>query len=284
MRVLSGPENLAFAAWIREMSYDRTLTGSITLPEYIRCVFDEQELIDHVYPPELLKQPDCLSNLYKDRAILAVRNTCVDDLNKTILSSRFQTLIGVDIRRFYSIDEPNIDENDGQSGNFPPEFLNRQLPKGFPPHELRLQVGVPVMLLRNIAPQEGLVNGTRLIVTRLQPHLLEGEILGGDFDGQRRILPRVKLATDEDYFPPFTRKQFPVKPTYVMTINKSQGQSLNHVGVDLRVPVFSHGQLYVALSRVTQVSQLTVLLPDRDVRQTSNIVWNEALLPQQSIA
>jgi ATP-dependent DNA helicase PIF1 len=65
-----------------------------------------------------------------------------------------------------------------------------------------------------------------------------------------------------------------------MTVNKLQGQSLNHVGIDLRVLIFSHGQLYVALSRVTQVSQLTVLLPDRDVRQTSNIIWNEALLLQ----
>jgi hypothetical protein len=284
MRVLSGPDNLAFAAWIRQISYDPTLYDTIILPDYIRCVYDEQELIDQIYPPELLKQPDCLPSLYRDRAILAVRNTDVNDLNTAILDSRFQALSGINIHRFYSIDEPNIDEGGRQSGNFPPEFLNRQLPKGFPPHELRLQVGVPVMLLRNISPQEGLVNGTRLIITRLQPHLLEGEILGGDFNGQRRILPRVKLATDEDYFPPFTRKQFPVKPTYVMTINKSQGQSLNHVGVDLRVPVFSHGQLYVALSRVTQVSQLTVLLPDRDIRQTSNIVWNEALLPQQSVS
>ncbi len=36
-----------------------------------------------------------------------------------------------------------------------------------------------------------------------------------------------------------------------MTINKSQGQSLKYVGLDLRVPVFTHGQLYVALSRAT---------------------------------
>jgi ATP-dependent DNA helicase PIF1 len=280
MRVLAGPANLAFATWIRQMSYDPMMYDCVTLPDVIRCVTQEQELIDQVYPPELLKQPGCLPTLYKDRAILAVRNTDVDNLNNTILSNRFNALPGIYIQRFYSIDEPTIDENDSQSNDFPPEFLNSQLPKGFPPHELRLQVGVPVMILRNIAPHEGLVNGTRLSITRLQPHLLEGEILGGDFSGQRRVIPRVKLSTEEEYFPPFTRKQFPVKPTYVMTINKSQGQSLNHVGVDLRVPAFSHGQLYVALSRVTQVSQLTVLLPNADTQQTVNVVWDEALLPQ----
>ena len=47
-----------------------------------------------------------------------------------------------------------------------------------------------------------------------------------------------------------------------MTINKAQGQTLRTVGVDLRSPVFSHGQLYVALSRVIDVRQLRVLLPD----------------------
>ena len=39
-----------------------------------------------------------------------------------------------------------------------------------------------------------------MIVLRLQTHILEGEILGADFNGQRRILPRIKLATDEDYY------------------------------------------------------------------------------------
>jgi hypothetical protein len=46
-----------------------------------------------------------------------------------------------------------------------------------------------------------------------------------------------------------------------MTVNKSQGQSFDIIGVDLRTPVFTHGQLYVALSRVTDITDLSLLLP-----------------------
>jgi ATP-dependent exoDNAse (exonuclease V) alpha subunit len=64
-----------------------------------------------------------------------------------------------------------------------------------------------------------------------------------------------------------------------MTINKSQGQSLWTVGLDLRIPVFSHGQLYVALSRTTSKTHLRILFPqDSQNTETANVVYNEALL------
>jgi len=65
-----------------------------------------------------------------------------------------------------------------------------------------------------------------------------------------------------------------------MTINKSQGQSLDTVGVDLRSPVFVriHGQLYAALSRVTDVKSLSVLLPAKWEGKTENIVYPEVPL------
>ncbi|KAG5536158.1 hypothetical protein RHGRI_023821 [Rhododendron griersonianum] len=71
-----------------------------------------------------------------------------------------------------------------------------------------------------------------------------------------------------------TRRQFPVRLAYAMTINKSQGQSVKIVGVDLRTPVFSHGQLYVALSRCTSGEHTSVLLSSDASNSTTNIVYS----------
>ena len=66
--------------------------------------------------------------------------------------------------------------------------------------------------------------------------------------------------------------------TYAMTINKSQGQSVKFVGIDLRTPVFSHGHLYVALSRCTSAECISVLLPEEEYKFTTNIVYPEVQL------
>ncbi|TFK83717.1 helicase [Polyporus arcularius HHB13444] len=63
-----------------------------------------------------------------------------------------------------------------------------------------------------------------------------------------------------------------------MTINKAQGQSVVHVGLDLRTAVFAHGQLYVALSRCTSPLRIKVLFAeDKQDMRTMNIVYQEVL-------
>ena len=64
---------------------------------------------------------------------------------------------------------------------------------------------------------------------------------------------------------------------FAMTINKSQGQSIKVVGLDLETPVFGHGQLYVGLSRCTSAAQIKILT-DSDEPITKNVVYKEALL------
>ncbi|CAH9095137.1 unnamed protein product [Cuscuta epithymum] len=74
------------------------------------------------------------------------------------------------------------------------------------------------------------------------------------------------------------RRQFPVMTSYTMTINKSQGQSLTHVGLLLNKHVFTHGQLYVAVSRVTNRKDLRILICGEDGKstdRTTNVVYKE---------
>ncbi|KAK1366055.1 ATP-dependent DNA helicase PIF1-like [Heracleum sosnowskyi] len=74
------------------------------------------------------------------------------------------------------------------------------------------------------------------------------------------------------------RKQMPLQICYVMTINKSQGQSLENVGLFLPKPVFSHGQLYVAVSRVTSPEGLKFFIESEmglPTNITQNVVYKE---------
>jgi len=185
-------------------------------------------------------------------------------------------------RTYYSADkvirESGVD-NDTQP--IPVEFLQAITGSGLPPGELTVKVGCPLILLRNLAPSQGLCNGTRMVVLQMAERVLKVMLIGEDHHGQTAFIPRITLIPPEspDHAFSFSRRQFPVRLAFALTINKAQGQSAKYVGLDLRVPVFAHGQLYVGLSRATSRSRIKILIdPEEDSNIIHNVVYPEVLL------
>ncbi|XP_063922978.1 uncharacterized protein LOC135137287 [Zophobas morio] len=199
-----------------------------------------------------------------ERAILAPKN---DDVNR--INNKIQLKIPGVITEYKSID--TVTEED-QAVNYPVEFLNSLEPPGMPPHILTLKVGSPILLLRNLNTPK-LCNGTRLSVKKLMPNVIEATIINGKCKGEDVLIPRIPMVPTDLPFT-FKRLQFPVRLAFAMTINIAQGQSLRVAGLNLGNPCFSHGQLYVACSRVGTPKTLYVYTPNR---KTKNIVYPLAL-------
>jgi ATP-dependent exoDNAse (exonuclease V) alpha subunit len=224
---------------------------------------DESNLINCVYdsmsPGNAIPRPE----FFRDRAILALRNDDVRSLNSSILKQH------PGLERVYHCADSYMIEPDSEQHNrdVPLEFLHTLNAFSLPISELRLKEGCPVIILRNIDTKRGLCNGTRATVLQMTPRVLHLRLIGGDHDGETVLIPRITLSPSTaglDFAIKLKRRQFPVQLAYAMTIHKSQGQSLNRIGIDLQNPIFAHSQLYVAFSRATSPHRIKVLLsPDR---------------------
>ncbi|KAH8934536.1 hypothetical protein BDL97_18G088100 [Sphagnum fallax] len=165
--------------------------------------------------------------------ILAPKNINVDEVNNAILES-----VSEESHTYLSANsliptEEGVSVAAGVSMDslYPVEFLNTLRFSGIANHELKLKVGVPILLLRNLNQSIGLCNGTRLIVKRL-----------GNNVGKRVFIPRIIMSPSGTDWPFVLRRhQFPIRVAFAITINKSQGQTFNNVGVYLSSPVYSHG-------------------------------------------
>ena len=118
------------------------------------------------------------------------------------------------------------------------------------------------MLLRTINKAQGLVNGTRLIVTHQGRNLIHAKMMSGPFSGDNILIPRVTLIAEADIYPfdLLHRRQFPIRLSFSRTITKSQGQTYTRIALYLPEPVFSHGQLYVSISRVRSPRELGIMI------------------------
>lgn len=243
-----------FAFWLGRVSNDPALREKLIdeLPPSVQRAYSYEDLCDKVFPAAAMARidPDSDSDFLASRAILAVRNADLSSLNAKLI----QRLPG-ELKTLYSAESTDADDVNGYEA-FPREFLQEIDLPDFPPSTLELKVGAPVMLLRDLNPSDGFCNGTRLVIKKLPGRfVMLVEILSGKFKGNDCLLPRISFHSQQGRLPfTLTRHQFPVRLCFAMDINKSPGQSLETVGVDL-YSALSNRQL---LSQVTDVQQLVV--------------------------
>ena len=264
------PDSLHFAQWLLDVGHgkDLPLDHTMEIPAHMICGPEVSDLIAEIYP-DIGRGRDWPDDFFLERAILCPKNSEVDEINAKLLS-----LFPGQSSVFHSV---NTAEGDVETELYPVEYLNSLNFGGIPPSQLEVKPGVPLMLLRNIDPQRGLCNGTRLRLVQSTQSLLQVRILTGPCTGELTFICRVKVISNEGQLPfKLHRIQFPVRLGFGMTINKSQGQSLKVVGLDLRTSVFGHGQLYVGLSRGTNWNRIKVLL--KEGNRTTNIVYKDVLL------
>lgn len=263
-----------FAAWLLLLgngNADRygDDENAIRVPRRFLC---RGPLADFVFPETM-----SLNNLddYENKVILCPTNEGCRLVNDGILRSRLRG----EATRYLSSDTVECDDPE-DAADFPIEFIHSLHPAGLPAHDLSLKVGAIVVLLRNLDAARGLCNGTRMVVIELRRLNFRARLLNST-EHDDIIVPRIPMTSTEDDGLPFKlrRVQFPVRLAFSVTINKLQGQTFDRVGIYLPTPVFTHGQLYVAFSRVRNAASVKIELPTEanEAPNTKNVVFREVL-------
>lgn len=237
----------------------------------LKVVTAKEDVIDFIFPPSVVTSP----SLAVKRSILAPTNRQVDAYNSTILNR-----VDGQLRTFFAADKLKECED----ANLPPsagvlDYVMRHTPPGLPPHSVSVKVGAVCRLLRNFSIDRGLVKNVRVVVTDVGSRLITVRVICADNSSppsEDILLPRIVFETQLRSGHTLSRRQFPIAPAYATTFNSCQGLTLDKVGVDLTHSVFSHGQLYTAMSRIRCRDDAIFLLPEGEY-ETRNVTYFDLL-------
>ena len=280
VRASGNPILKSFDDWTTSIGNGDVLDGSILLPKNMVTEIISNTKANSKNEEKSMKSfceevfPNLKNNIetpgwLEGRTVLAPTNVEVDTINEMMQGFLPEATV-----KLLSADTL---ENPRDAFRYNSEYLNTLKPNGFPQHVINIKPGMPIMLLRNINPRQGLCNGTRLIFDQcIDNRLLQCRVVGSD---RRVLIPRITFIPKSNEFPfEWQRRQFPVRSAFAITINKSQGQTLKFAGVWLRGQVFTHGQLYVACSRVGSPDNLKFAVMQEQKGTAQNIVFKEVLL------
>lgn len=236
-----------------------------------------EELLQFVFPHEVLEQP----LLCVRRSILAPTNRQVDQYNNTIIRC-----IDGNHHTFFAADSLKEVTEAGSCESIPSDmldYLQQHQPPGLPPYTLEIKTNCVYRLMRNFSLDRGLVKNVRALIKHVGRRVITISVIredagGNNISGEDVLIPRILFT----YSIPGTgytlhRRQFPLAPAYATTFNSCQGLTLDRVGVDLTRPVFSHGQLYTAFSRIRHREDGMVRVKPGQTC-TTNVTYEEILL------
>lgn len=133
------------------------------------------------------------------------------------------------------------------------------------------------MMTRDLNFSEGLVNGQRCVLRAVSPNsrVNQAELLTDERPRPIVFIPRINFYAEVGRNGMnFMRIQFPPRTASSMTINKSQGQTFQKIGSDLRSPPFAHGQRHVVLTRAQNRDSIMCLLPPDHVTEGTPYIEN----------
>jgi hypothetical protein len=174
-------------------------------------------------------------------------------------------------------------KEDGDSGeqDLTPDYLAVLTHNGVPPHVLRLKRGCVCSVMRNLSVRNGLVKNARVVVRQLHRRFVEVQVIDNRTNswGACHCIPRILFEFTPSHASwTVQRLQLPLRVAYACTFNSCVGLTLDKTVVDLRTPVFAHGQLYTALSRVRCRDDSRVLFEEGEGPETENVVYKDLLL------